>query len=505
MIWKIMRHEWRQLIYDRTGLIVAAFLAGVSLYAIVSTASYTEAQRAALTQYKSLETARLAALRQQDAETVAQVDAGKLKIPPGTNSPRFTPLFPLWASYESQRDAMFELTPLAFLSVGQVDIQTPGLRALWPGRYLYQSEPIANQTRSPLKMAVGNPDMTFVVVYLVPLLILTMGYNLIAGERDAGTLSLLFAQPVRPRTVIAAKVLLRAAVFLVAFLLPLSIGVWIARVDLSLHETKIAFVAWIFAALLYAFVWLSLTIAVNAFGWSAAKNALLLSLCWLLFVVLVPSLSAFVCSLLYPLPSPIAEINAKRGAMMTTRIYAIAQNTKELAQPDSQANRYIELFCKNHLDLGCSSSSELERKETLLAAAPMEEVNRLTKPIDEELTEQWRRQERLMGVLRFFSPASLIESVLTDLAGTGAERYGRFREQALAAQKQWRYYFVVKNFRRELLRPEDYDRFSYFHFQEEALGSRLGRASFICFGIATQAFAWLLLCALRWKKFLITG
>ena len=57
---------------------------------------------------------------------------------------------------------------------------------------------------------VGRFDLAFVVVYLLPLLVLALSFNVLSEEREQGTLALTLSQPVSARGVVAAKLAFRA-------------------------------------------------------------------------------------------------------------------------------------------------------------------------------------------------------------------------------------------------------------------------------------------------------
>jgi ABC-2 type transport system permease protein len=69
----------------------------------------------------------------------------------------------------------------------------------------------------------GRFDLAFVILYLYPLLILSLGYNLVSGEKEAGTLALTLSQPVALRTLVAGKVAMRFA-FVLALAVALSLA-----------------------------------------------------------------------------------------------------------------------------------------------------------------------------------------------------------------------------------------------------------------------------------------
>ena len=59
-------------------------------------------------------------------------------------------------------------------------------------------------------MASGQFDVAFVVLFLYPLLIFAVSFDLTASERERGTLRLVLAQPVHLRDVVAGKMIARA-------------------------------------------------------------------------------------------------------------------------------------------------------------------------------------------------------------------------------------------------------------------------------------------------------
>lgn len=62
---------------------------------------------------------------------------------------------------------------------------------------------------NPTNLLSGRFDISFVIIYLLPLLILAVSYNFLSAEREAGTLQMLLAQPVALRKFIFGKITLR--------------------------------------------------------------------------------------------------------------------------------------------------------------------------------------------------------------------------------------------------------------------------------------------------------
>ena len=77
-----------------------------------------------------------------------------------------------------------------------------------------------------------------------------------------------------------------------------------------------------------------------------------------------------------------------------------------------------------------------------------------------------------MSYLRFLSPASVTEPILTEFAGTSVSRYRRFQRETFTAHERWRLYFWKLSYKGgDLpLHPADYTLFPYFEYHDPPMG-----------------------------------
>ncbi|GAB3298084.1 DUF3526 domain-containing protein [Hymenobacter tenuis] len=172
--------------------------------------------------------------------------------------------------------------PWAALSLGLRDVNPSyvKLRLLGLHNQLY-----ATDNANPLKLLSGNFDLAFVLVYLLPLLIIALGFNLLSAEREEGILPLLLAQPIGAAAVVGAKLAFRLALVLGLAGLLSVVGMLWAGVPL---DSRVA--TWLTLTLLYCLFWFGVVLVVTAWQRTSAVNAVALLGGWLLVVVLVPSL-----------------------------------------------------------------------------------------------------------------------------------------------------------------------------------------------------------------------
>jgi ABC-2 type transport system permease protein len=174
--------------------------------------------------------------------------------------------------------------PFARLSIGQRDVDPYYLQLNAQNLYLqlFRSE-IAN----PRKLLAGNFDLSFVIIYLLPLLIITFGYNMLSDERERGTLSILRIQPVPLHRIILCKLFFWLGITtLLLLLISLIAFLWS-----GIPVGSVSYIAWwMLIALSYTVCWFGLLLLINAFNRTSAFNAMSSLGLWLLFLVVIPAL-----------------------------------------------------------------------------------------------------------------------------------------------------------------------------------------------------------------------
>lgn len=169
------------------------------------------------------------------------------------------------------------------LAIGQKD-QYPFYHQLAPYSDIYKETSAI--VRNPQTVQVGNFDLSFVFIYLFPLLIIAMGYNIASSEQENGTFILLSVHS-DPTKVLCYKLTFRIAV---VFGLGLLLNVIaFAMLDMLARSHLSTMLSWVLATTIYILFWFSLVFLVTNFSFSGDMSALLLGGCWVLFLLLIPS------------------------------------------------------------------------------------------------------------------------------------------------------------------------------------------------------------------------
>jgi ABC-2 type transport system permease protein len=461
MLRRIIRHEWRTMAADRSLGLVTVLLAVIVVYGVSNGTSWVQFQRQTLAAAARDEEGRLAELRRE----VAAIEGGARPRTP-LRDPRSPAIV---AGYRGQRYAMAPPGPLAALAVGQGDLYPSYFKMTNRSKQSFIND---DEIENPTNLLAGRFDLGFVTLFLFPLLILTMSYNLISAEREQGTLAMALAQPVRLGTLALGKVAARAAVVLaVAIGLSLAAGA-LAGVDLTGPGPLGRLALWVAVVAAYGAFWFALAVAINALGRGSAANAIALVAAWLALVVIIPSLVHIAVTSLHPVPSRVELIQAMREASRA----ASALGSKALSK-----------YYEDHPELVPAEKDSAPADFMVTNQAVQESLDRSIAPVLERYDAQLAKQQAMVDRLRFLSPAIVAQEALNDIAGTGLARHKHFLGQVDEYHGAWQAFFVPKIMRRELLKGSDFAVIPEFHFREESMGDVVPRAVVGIAGLAAPA------------------
>jgi ABC-2 type transport system permease protein len=346
--------------------------------------------------------------------------------------------------------------PRAALAVGESDLHTQAYEIpIWDRA----PQPIVEPTNSPVSAASWRLDLAFIFIYVLPLLILALSFDLISYERDEGLIPLILAQPVSFRTWLFLKLGVRAGVALLAIVLGTA-AAWIALDRGVAHVWPL--VVWAAAAGLYGTVWLLMAAAINARGAGVERSAVALAALWLALVVVVPAACQTFATVASPVPSRASFAHAHRGMRLEEE-----QSFDRLSTKDRE--RLAKEFLGSHPELRAAVGGADSFGFYSLARLAWHDRFRLRwADLDATVTRPSRRQEALAAWLRFASPASLLYEVVTEIAGTSRTRYRDVLAQAEAFEAQYKAFLWPRIIGDHIFTPAEFAAIPRFNYVEPA-------------------------------------
>ena len=477
----VMRQEIRLMLAERGLWLVGALFLLLVAYALcnglVQTAKRDRAQ---------------AAVAQADRDTRAGQRAQLEAILADTAQPTpfENPADPSrMASGYGGQHALLPTAPLGPVALGQSDLFPSQYKVTNQSRVVFMNP---SDIENPWHLLSGHFDLAFVIVYLLPLLIFALSYNLLSAERENGTLRLLLSQPLRLRTLLAGKLTVRAAVLLgPAVLLPVAV-LWIARhagLAGASGEMGSATLWWALLVGAYALFWFALVVAVNAFGASSATNAMVLVIAWVVLVLVAPVLLNLAVTQAAPAPS--------RTELATRQRVVTAEAMK----------RHQDLLGTEYQHVGQGAilvprNGKIEIAGRALANYRIErEVDEAIRPALDRFDAQQARQQQLLGRFGAVSPAAVAYEAMTALAGNGARRHARFEAQTVAHHEAWKAFFFPRIDARDAFTPDGFDRIPTFAWQEEPASLMRGQAALAVLQLLVPSLLLFGLAAWRLRRF----
>ena len=465
MMRDVARFEGRLLRADSTLKWLLVIFVAVVVYALAHGFGERAGQHASVENLRADQNARwLGYKAQAKTREIERAQAGE---PRGeyTWGPRSPYTVGMW--YGTQVAA--EPPPLSALAIGQRDLY-PTAHKVVAGKSLALGS--LDALENPLALAAGHFDLTFVLLYLLPFLVLALSFDLSASERETGMLRMLLAQPVSLSTLVAGKVLARGALVAILVVAASLVGFLVAG-DFDpnfdpLGDVVGRFALWLAAALLYAAFWFALAVVVNALNRSAAANAVVLATVWLVFVVLVPTLVNLAASSLYPVPSRQAFVAEMR----------VESESAQKMNIDEDA---LATFIADHPEF--AENIEGGADWAMARVIRDEIASRQLAPVVERYTAQRNRQQALIKRLSYLSPTLLTHRVLLDVAGTGTTQQQAHLERVRAFQRAWQAHFVPLLLAKKPFRPADYDDVPRFERFDEPVSAIAWRSTGALLGL----------------------
>ena len=425
MFTKIIKNEWRNLFAENSVLILTVGFASLLCFGIYNGAKWVKE--------RSEKSEVLLVAQEKDfAEKKEKTAKGfKGSFEPGKFEPNPADPYSIGMSLQY---AVLPFTPTAIFAVGQSDVLPidTGVTISSIQRTIAAKE----IGESPLSFLAGRFDLAFVIIYLLPLFILALSFNILSGERETGVLQILLSQPLSLKSLLTAKLTAQFVLIYALVLIVTLTGLLLSGVNFSAEGFLVRTILWLAVAFGYTLFWFSLSVFINSFGFSSSTNAVACSAVWLILVLVLPSLLNILVSAVYPVPPRSELIAAERSVNLDMR---------------KDGKRLLSEHYQDHPEL-MPKSEKPDLNDFGLAFVY---VQRLIKgkmdDAQEKFNNQIEKQQNLVGKLRFLSPSIVAGEAINDIAGTGLNRHKHFRSQVREFDKSWADFFVPKIFRLEKL------------------------------------------------------
>lgn len=437
----IITFDWLSLRANRSINLILGLTASLVFFALWTGAKRVDYQRNTLNNITQQEQVDYT----QQRAIISNVNAGQ-QFDGGHFGDPTNPFF--FGNRMGARYATLPPAPLAIVSTGQADLMPYYYKLTLSKRQaLIHSEELEN----PQILSNGTFDLSFVIIFLLPLLIIGFTYNIVSSEREQGTLALLLAETTAFERIVRIRYAFRYFVFNLSFTFFVGTGLLFFGVNFTEAASNIAYfllLTWVYSAF-----WFALSYFINSFGKASGYNAAVLTGAWLALVLLIPTVLSAYINQAHPMPSRLDLITKTRE-----------MGDKLNKETDKQLSRFYEEHAEFKVDSSRFNPKEENAKRLFSRLSLETAIEDETKKFEEIAMY---RQEAV-NKYRFLSPAIFIQQSLNDAAGTGAERYADFESQTTAFHKTYRDYFAPLVYRQGKFTPENLDNVPAYQYKPNA-------------------------------------
>ena len=347
---------------------------------------------------------------------------------------------------------------LSHLALGQRDVQPFYYRITGMALY-YQL--FQNNMANPMKLLAGNFDLSFVLVYLFPLIIIAFLYGLYAEEKENGRLHLLRLQPIG-----LGRILFLRMVFYYVLIVGLGIllsvfGFLVVDGNVDKHTIG-PMLLWLAVLLGYMGFWFALLFFLVGLKGNSSVTALGSAGLWLLFLVVLPAALNLKAKISYPVnSSTIADITRRKSLeneedMEEARAVIMEYLNTVDHLPGADTLIHINTLGKTYAAFSSLNDQQNKRK-----------VARFVNQID--------RRSNWVSNFRWINPAVNAQKTLNEIAGTDSGIFHDFYLSIEGFHKEIKDFYFPKVFFDLDMRMEDYGRLPSFTLKtdEKARNKRI--------------------------------
>ena len=206
--------------------------------------------------------------------------------------------------HDAAHDGTYVIKPIFPLSIMDKGIRQFSGMAVHLGAHERKQSSLNEAKDYSGMLRFGELNPAFLLIYVLPLLLIFIGYNTFTEEKERQTLRLMLVQNISTRQMTLGKwsalVLLMIAMWLLLFVFTV---VGSIAVEGSFADHTLGWFGLAGTYLLYFFIFVNVIVLVSALSRSSAFSLTVLLAIWIVVTLIVPKVSTNLAGWYYPFPS----------------------------------------------------------------------------------------------------------------------------------------------------------------------------------------------------------
>jgi ABC-2 type transport system permease protein len=397
----IFLYEWKHFIRSPFKIVALFLFIIASLYGLHNGATLYQKQRAEIEKINQK-------AEEQKQKIIAYYDKGE-KSPPKRPWIDFTT--PFWAIWNVPTYHFKMPSPAMVYSIGQAEQYGFYKQiSVWASPY---DADMAEEISNPERTQTGTLDYSFALLFLLPLLLLVLLYNIKSAESEQGLLPLIYVQTASQNKWLLARVL-----FYVALLTLINFALLLYGATLTgvLETSKNAFGLMLLYTVVYLLFWAVLYFLIIKSGKTILENSLKMVGILLLLTFIIPAAVHQWISIAKPANLMTDLIDAQREGREKRLELADSLKLKQLFSLYPQLkNTVLVNDSSKHAGLLGFSASALE--------------NHFMKEVIKSISNENSAKNNLIKATYWFNPLTFFQNQINAIAQTHYDDYENYRNE----------------------------------------------------------------------------
>ncbi len=432
----LIRYEWKSFVRNKFQLFMLSVILIFGLYAIYSGQSEINMQRETIQEVTALEQEEFSKYKASYDEEVRSLEEEQLHDIASR---------PSFAWFRHGYHAIIPPHDYASLAIGQRDLFRYYYRLTGMSLHYQLFE---NELANPVNLMIGNFDLSFVLVYLLPLLIIAFCYGLFSYEKENGTLALLQIQSISIRKIILVRLAFYFLMLTCLALLISLIGLLTSGNPLTV-ENLVPAVAWMTGVMIYCAFWFAMMFLIVSLRKSSSFNAITAVACWLLLLIIIPAVLNVIVTAKYPLNSTtLAGLTRRTGLEDEEQEEAVREVILEYLAHKPDLEGSDSLIQNNMMAKGYAAFTSLK------------DINSQNEV--DQYNQQVANRNAWTGHFHWLSPAVNMQDVLAHIAETDLNTFLHFQNALADFHEKITDFYFTRLFWDQPILLEDYDELPVF-------------------------------------------
>ena len=199
--------------------------------------------------------------------------------------PRRDPTIPYWAIWNTPSYALKSPSPMIVFSTGQAE-QYGYYKKVTNWSTVFDND-LAEEIANPERLALGTLDFSFVLLFLTPILLIILLFNIGGLEKDNGFDKLIYLNDISKKSWLITRF---SYYFLVLFTLICFLLIPYAVLSGVFTNELMSFFTLMLLIFLYIFLWVSIFYFINYWGKGSVDQAIKMISVWVALSIIMPGL-----------------------------------------------------------------------------------------------------------------------------------------------------------------------------------------------------------------------